>query len=416
MSFQFVNNWPYSDTVFPTMDEHTDPVNNAYFAGLMTELGRMEYYLGINPQGPCKDVAERLNNLRSDLGINPQEGFDDVKDKLEEHGHTGGTDGKLLTVPVPGVWEGVDFVGTIESFTVDPSNVGSSYAGFAYYNFVYLGPCEADAGPRKIRSFNTLNDETFWQDSIVALQPRGAIWTGQHGIFSLGGSPGHILRFNPLTWEQIDTTLDTGDNFPNQLIEQDSNIWTPTSTSPTRIVRYTPNTHAHAAWEMDTGENDCKAVCTDGTYIWTCCNTDPVRLIRFKISDKTHTAFFLNGLLPEIIYMVYYDGMVYMYSNNAVVQWARFNPDTLAWQRFEPEFPHPFKAGTLWDNKIALMLSNGSNAYMALTIPNELTFWLSRDLGSTGPAIWLTIASDHAVWPGSTAENVDWEAPLTDPT
>lgn len=416
MGFEFANNWPYTSTAFPTMIDHVDPVNETYFGGLMTELGRIEYYLGIHPQGSYKDIAERLDNFRAELGINPQEGFDDVKDKLENHGHTGGVDGKLLTVPVPGIWEGVSFVGTVEWFTVEHYNIGTSYAGFAYYNFVYLGPCLPNGGSHKIRSFNTLNDDHFWQDSIVALIPRGAVWTGIYGVFSLGGTPGQILRFNPLTWEQIVTVLDSGDNFPNHLCEQDSNIWTPTTTSPTRIVRYTPATHAHAAWEMDVGENECKAICTDGTYLWTCCNTDPVKLIRFNISNKTHTAFDINGFLPEVIYMAFMDGMVYMFSNNATIQWARFNPDSLAFQRFEPDFPYPFKSGHIWNDNIALMLSDGINGYMTVLKPGELSFWLSQDLGGVGPASWLTIANDHAVWPGDSDDNIDWEGPITDPT
>lgn len=449
MGYQFSNNWPYLGTGFPSMDDHVDPVNNAYFSGLHEEIEKIEYYLGIHPQGSSKDVAERLAGFQFSIGDNyaslvsiiqtnydflylrddtyndaiwnalhpdVAEDFNDVKDKLETHGHTGGTDGIELTYPVPGVWQGIGFVGSPGWFTVEHYNVGTSYAGFAYYNFVYLGPCLPNGGTHKIRSFNTLNDEHFWEESIVALIPRGAVWTGVYGIFAMGGTPGHILRFNPLTWEQIDTTLDSGDDFPNHLCEQDTNVWIPTTTSPARIVRYTPSTHAHASWTMDAGENECKAICTDGTYIWTCCNTNPVKLIRFKISDKTHTTFTLTGFLPEVIYMAYIGGMIYMFSSNATIQWARFNPTFTAFQKFTPDFPYPFKSGTIWENKLALMLSDGTNAYMTIFKPSALAFWLSSPIGAVGPATWLTIANNHAVWPGDSIDNIDWEAPITDPT
>jgi hypothetical protein len=167
---------------------------------------------------------------------------------------------------------------------------------------------------------------------------------------------------------------------------------------------------------MDAGENECKAICTDGTYIWTCCNTTPVKLIRFKISDKTHITFTLTGLLPEIIYMTLIDNMIYMFSDNATIQWARFDTNILAFQRFTPIFPHPFKSGAIWNDKIALMLSDGTDANIAIFKPDEMAFWVSQDLGSVGPAGWLTIANNHAVWEGDLTDNIDWEAPITDPT
>lgn len=68
MGFQFANNWPYSSTVFPSMVDHVDPVNNEFFTGLNTELERIEYYLGNNPQGSYKDLTERLVDLSQITG------------------------------------------------------------------------------------------------------------------------------------------------------------------------------------------------------------------------------------------------------------------------------------------------------------------------------------------------------------
>jgi len=60
MGFQFTNNWPYSNTVFPSMTDHVDPVNQEYFDGLHQEIDTLESYLGIHPQGAEADVAARL--------------------------------------------------------------------------------------------------------------------------------------------------------------------------------------------------------------------------------------------------------------------------------------------------------------------------------------------------------------------
>lgn len=67
MSFQFYNNWPYSYSIFPTMEDHLDPVNNEYFTGLHKEIQNLEVFLGEMPQEP----------------------HDTVKQKLELHDHTG---------------------------------------------------------------------------------------------------------------------------------------------------------------------------------------------------------------------------------------------------------------------------------------------------------------------------------------
>jgi len=61
------------------MEDHVDPVNNQYFTGLHTEI----------------------ENIENTLGIYVHEGFGNVKDKLEQHGHTGGVDGKTIPAVVP---------------------------------------------------------------------------------------------------------------------------------------------------------------------------------------------------------------------------------------------------------------------------------------------------------------------------
>ena len=389
MSFQFANNWPYSASAFPTMLDHVDPVNNTYFAGLMTELSNIEYH----------------------LGLNPAEGFGDVKDKLENHGHTGGTDGKLLVIPAPGEWEDVDFVGTPSYLEIEAGVTGGSTSGFAYFDILYGGPVVITAGGSYITAFNTTTLAFNWQPTAGASADTKAIWRDPYGIFTTNESPGKVIRFNPSNWQEIITTLDAGDNFPRQICAQDSNVWFPTFTSPARLVRYTVNTHAHTAWVMSAGENECNACVFDGTYIWTCCNTDPVKLIKFKVSDKTHIAYTLTGLKPEITYMFFYDGMVYMFSDNATPQWARFNPDILGLQRWETDWPAGVDSGCWTGQNHIMTLGTGTNGYLLQFDPTNFIFHLSKVISSSGSMYGIRFANNRVSYFWGAYK--DQEAPVT---
>lgn len=444
MSYQFSNNWPYSGTGFPSMDDHVDPVNNAYFAGLHDEIQTIEYFLGIHPQGAYKDVAERLAGfdfsvsdnydslvsiiqtnydflfLRGDnyndaiwntLHPDVAEDFDDVKDKLETHGHTGGTDGKQLVVPEPGTWEDISFVGTPSYLYIEQFVTGGSFSGFAYFDILYGGPVAISAGGSYITAFNTATEDFNWQPTNAPAAGNKALWTGQYGIFAMSVSPGKIVRFNPATWEEIITTLDTGDNLPRQMCEQDTNVWFPTFSSPARIIRYTPATHAHTAWVMSAGENECNACCTDGTYIWTCCNTNPVKLIKFKISDKSHIAYTLTGLLPEITYMFYYNGMVYMFSNNATPQWARFHPGILGLQRWETDWPAGVDSGCEAEGRHLLALGTGNGGYLIQFDVVNFVFYISIVIGGAGSMDGIRYTNNRVSYFQDPYQ--DQEAPIT---
>ena len=63
MSYLFYNNWPYSYTVFPTMEDHTDPADNDYFTGLHQEIENIENTLGLSPEGLFDTVVSRLNDI-----------------------------------------------------------------------------------------------------------------------------------------------------------------------------------------------------------------------------------------------------------------------------------------------------------------------------------------------------------------
>lgn len=444
MSYQFSNDWPYTATTFPSMDDHVDPVNNAYFSGLHEEIERIEYYFGIHPQGSYKDVAERLagfdfsvsgnydslvsiiqtnydflylkneeyndaiwNTLHPDVA----EDFDDVKDKLETHGHTGGTDGKILIIPAPGLWENISFVGTPSYLYVESGVAGGSVGGFAYYDILYGSPVVISGGNTYITAFNTTTLDFNWQVAAVDPVEWRAFWTGQYGIFLGNQTPGKIIRFDPLTWEKIITTLDTGDSYLREACEQDTNVWLVTFTSPARIIRYTPSTHAHAAWVMSAGENECNAICTDGTYIWTCCNTDPVKLIKFKISDKTHTMYVLTGLKPEITYMFYHGGMVYMFSNNATPQWARFQPALVAMQRWEPNWPAGVDSGCPAEGRHLLALGTGNGGYMIQFDVENFVLYLSSVISSAGSMYGIRYTNNRVSYFWGIYK--DQEAPIT---
>ncbi len=68
MGFQWFNTWPYSYSYLPSMDAHIDPVNNTWFTGLNQEVYNLEYFLGLNPQGSYKNVAQRLDDIETGAG------------------------------------------------------------------------------------------------------------------------------------------------------------------------------------------------------------------------------------------------------------------------------------------------------------------------------------------------------------
>jgi len=74
MGYLFYNNWPYSYSTFPSMDDGIDPVNHEYFSGLHIEI----------------------ENIENVLGLNVESGFDTVKQKIENHNHSGGDNGVVL--------------------------------------------------------------------------------------------------------------------------------------------------------------------------------------------------------------------------------------------------------------------------------------------------------------------------------
>jgi len=62
MSYVWYNNWPYNYSIFPSMTDHVDPVNETYFSGLHTEIENIENELGLNPSGDYDTVKDRLND------------------------------------------------------------------------------------------------------------------------------------------------------------------------------------------------------------------------------------------------------------------------------------------------------------------------------------------------------------------
>ena len=97
MGYQFTNNWPYTYTVFPTMEDHIDPVNHEYFEELHTEIENIENELGLEPSASYNTVKDRLGAINeklteleediaainTELGSDPSGPFDTVKLRLE---------------------------------------------------------------------------------------------------------------------------------------------------------------------------------------------------------------------------------------------------------------------------------------------------------------------------------------------
>jgi hypothetical protein len=84
MSYQFYNNWPYSYSVFPTMQDNVDPVNNEYFTGLHQEIINIENFLGLHPEGTWGDLGGRVTDIETELGTDPQGAFDTVVLRLND--------------------------------------------------------------------------------------------------------------------------------------------------------------------------------------------------------------------------------------------------------------------------------------------------------------------------------------------
>jgi len=68
MGFQWFNNWPYSYSYLPSMDDHVDPVNHTFFDGMNQAIYSLQYYLGFHPQGAYANVSQRLASIESSAG------------------------------------------------------------------------------------------------------------------------------------------------------------------------------------------------------------------------------------------------------------------------------------------------------------------------------------------------------------
>ena len=63
MGYLFYNNFPYDYSIFPTMQDHVDPVCHDYFSGLHNEIQNIEYCLGLLPSGEYGNVSERFDKI-----------------------------------------------------------------------------------------------------------------------------------------------------------------------------------------------------------------------------------------------------------------------------------------------------------------------------------------------------------------
>lgn len=83
MSYQFYNNWPYNYSVFPSMIDHIDPVNNIYFTGLHTEIENIEDELGLNPSDTFDTVRNRLAYIQP-LAESGDSGVTDIENNIKD--------------------------------------------------------------------------------------------------------------------------------------------------------------------------------------------------------------------------------------------------------------------------------------------------------------------------------------------
>ncbi len=394
MSYQYSNNWPYSQTTFPTMEDHVDPVNNAFFTGLNLEIVNIEFFLGYLPQGAYANVRARLDAF--DAWLTDLQGLFDTR--------------------TPGYWEGQDFVFGISEFTIVQDNKGWSVSGFNYYNLVYSAPCERGSGSRAIAVFNTTTDLWVWQDVASVNQPRGAVAVGDTAYISISGSPGDILKFNILTWGEIPVALNAGSNFPGEIIRLGDYIYFPCYTTPARLVRMKISDDGLTDYDMNGGENEVRRICTDGTYIWFCCNTDPVKLIKFNPGTGGHTTYTLTGFNNEVDFMCYYDGIIYMFSNDGTSQFCKFDIANVQYMRFTPDWGIGFHAGYLWEDKILVSIKTAAGYDLGILDLSNWVFYVTNGIPNAFDIKWIIVNADHAVW-SQDLDGKQWaEGTIADPT
>ena len=393
MSYQFVNNWPSSNTVYPTMEDHIDPVNHDYFSGLHTELV----------------------NIELALGLNPADGFADIKHKLEEHDHTGGLRGALLVAPEMTSYPDCDFVSSWIDTNEIPTE-GTCRCGFNYYDLIYMGPCERDSGDRTFYVFNTLNEDVYHQAAVgVSVQPRGAIVIGDIAYLSCGSNVDKIYKFNILTWAHSEITMGSGAEYPGSFVELGDYIYTPCYTTPLKLVRIKKSDDSVTVYDMGSGDNEGFAIITDGTYIWFCCNTNPVKLIRFNPADSTHAIFTLTGFVNEVKYMYFYDNMIYIFNYRAGSQIVRFNPTTFAFQLFTPAWPNYVSNGS-FQSPYLFLVSNGALGLKVILF-NLSTFvsYICTDAGAKGYGFQSTILNNYFHIGGTTVQYHNYLAHMSLP-
>jgi hypothetical protein len=92
--------------------------------------------------------------------------------------------------------------------------------------------------------------------------------------------------------------------------------------------------------------------------------------------------------------MFIHDGMIYMFSNNATPQWARFNPDILGFQRWEPAWPAGVDSGCWTGQNHMMTLGTGSNGYLLQFDPDEFVFHVSQIINGSGSMYGIRFANN----------------------
>lgn len=414
MGYQFSPGWPYSSTTFPSMDDHVDPVNNAYFSGLHDEIEKIEYYLGLHPQGAYGNVEERIqagfdytennyNIVMNYLGHNVAEGFTNVKDKLETHGHTGGVDGTVLEGMDPIIWEAALSITNWVDTRID-ATAGASAAGFAYYDLLYNGPCERDAGNASILCYNTSLSENYHQEvTSWGTQPRGTLVIDTTAYISLIGTPGLVGKFGILDWSENTINLGAGANNTGHIVELGDYLYTPCYTTPVKLVRIKKSDDSLTYYDMDSDEDNAIAICTDGTYIYFATKTTPVKIIRFNPGTGAHSTFTITDFDEEVIFMIVVNNTLYAFNDAATAQYIRMNLTTQAYQLFEPDWIGGTKNGTWWPPYILLHSYSGVIEKFIAFNPITNKAYISVNQGERGAGFVMTVVMNH-LHPGGVIE------------
>jgi len=406
MGFNWSNNFPYSATIAPSMDDHVDPVNHTYFAGLHDEIITIENVLGLEPAGSYGTVRARLDNLRSHiddglddiwdhLGPDPAEGYTNVQDKLNNHDHSGGVHGAPLVEQDVLVYKNAALVANSWNIQKDVNN-GSCNSGFNYFQFIYGGPTERAAGARSLLWFNTDNETYGWRDvTLVTNQPRGSYVLGDIAYISVGANPGIIAEFNMSTWAEAQYTAPAGANYFSHLCHNGQYLYGACYTSPIDLIRYDPVTHTFIKRTLNAGEDKGFAIAYYNNHLYLCTDTSPVKFIKYNIPGDTWVTHNMDGITDPCTFMHVIGTTLWLFFSGATSKVVKYNLTNDRYVTYTPDWPANIKDVTYGDGLFGINFYNPPVSHFVYLNPETLVSYLTNPLSNISGGYWSVVNNGY---------------------